>query len=90
MITGGYNIIDFEGKQFNINKNITVDSSIVDKLKDITKPCVVGNVYITTDDGNVFFGPMFTEHYIGSGADTHVMGDITISVTGDTTITFKT
>lgn len=88
MITGGYNIIDFEGEQFSINKTITVDSSIVDKLNDITKPCVVGNVNITSEDFDAFLAPTFTDHYIVSGIHTHVIGDVNVSVSGDTTIIF--
>ena len=88
MITGGYNIIDFEGQEFAVNKNITVDSSTVDKLKDITKPCVAGNFYINSENGLTFFGPIFTDHYIVSGNHTHVTGDVAISVAGDTTIIF--
>lgn len=88
MIVGGYNIVDFEGKEFNLNKNITVDSSIVDKLRDITKPCVVGNFGITSESFNAFVAPIFTGHYIVSGSHTHSMVDIVLSVTSDTTIMF--
>ena len=88
MVTGGYNIIDFKGKQFNTKQNITVDSSIVDKLKDITKPCVVGNFNITHEDTKAFYAPSFAEHYIVSGVHAHLIGDIAITVTGDTTIMF--
>ena len=88
MIVGGYNIIDFGGKEFVVNQNITVDRSIVDKLKDITKPCVVGNFEITSESFNAFVAPIFTGHYIVSGSHTHSMVDIVLSVTGDTTIMF--
>lgn len=88
MIVGGYNIVDFEGKEFNLNKNITVDSSIVDKLKDTTKPCIVGNFTIISDSFNAVVGPMGTGHYIVSGSHTHSMVDIVLSVTSDTTIMF--
>lgn len=88
MITGGYNIIDFGGAEFTGNQNITVDSSIVDKLKDITKPCFVGNFKITLKSFNSFVAPTYTAHYIVEGAHAHIVGDIILSVTGDTTIMF--
>lgn len=88
MIAGGYNIIDFEGKEFTVNQIVTVDSSIVDKLRDMTKPCVVGNFEISSESSSVSFGPTFTGHYIDSGHHTHAMPDIVISVTGDNTIKF--
>lgn len=89
MIVGGYNIVDFEGREFAANQNITVDSSIVDKLRDTTKPCIVGNVVITSDSLNVVIAPMCTGHYIVSGSHTHYMVDIGLSVTGDNTIMFS-
>lgn len=88
MITGGYNIIDFEGREFTVNQNITVDSAIVDKLKDITKPCVVGNFELTSESFNAFIAPIFTGHYIVSGSHVHSMLDTVLSVTGDNTIMF--
>lgn len=88
MIVGGYNIIDFEGREFTVNQNITVDSSIVDKLKDTTKPCIVGNFVISSESFNAIVAPMGTGHYIVSGSHTHSMVDIVLSVTGDTTIMF--
>lgn len=88
MINGGYNIIDFHGQEFNINQNITVDKSIVDKLMDTDKPCIVGNFIITSDSFNAIVCPMCTGHYIVSGSHTHSMVDIVLSVTGDNTIMF--
>lgn len=89
MIIGGYNIIDFEGKHFNIDQEITVDSSIVDKLKDITKPCVVGNFDYTFDGIETFIATMVTSHVISDGSHLHFAGESIISVTGDTTIKFN-
>lgn len=86
MIIGGYNIVDFEGRKFVANQNITVDSSIVDKLKDTTKPCVVGNFELTSEEVNSFIAPCFSWHYIVSGSHTHIFSGFTISVTGDNTI----
>lgn len=88
MITGGYNIIDFEGREFTENQNITVDSSIVEKLRDTTKPCVVGNFTISSESFSAFVAPTGTIHRIVDGSHIHFMESISISVTGDTTIMF--
>lgn len=88
MIVGGYNIIDFEGKEFIFNQNITVTKDIVDKLKDVSKPCVIGNLSVTSDGYSATIAPMFSGHFIVAGKHTHNMADVTISVTGDTTIMF--
>ena len=89
MITGGYNIIDFGGQEFSIKQNITEDKSIVDKLKDTTKPCVVGNFAISSDSFNGIVAPMGTVHFIVQGSHIHSMASIAISVKGDTTIMFE-
>lgn len=88
MIVGGYNIIDFGGEEFTVNQPITVSKDIVDKLKDVTKPCVIGNFNIVSESFNATVAPMFSGHYIVAGAHTHSMVDVTVSVTGDTTIMF--
>ena len=88
MIVGGYNIIDFGGQKFSLNQNIKVDKSIVEKLKDTSKPCIVGNFEIASASFNAIVCPMSTGHYIVSGSHTHSMVDITLSVTGDDTIMF--
>lgn len=88
MIIGGYNIVDLGGAELTVNQNITVSRDIVDKLKDESKPCVIGNFTITSESFSATVAPTFSGHFIVAGAHTHSLVDITLSVTGDTTIMF--
>lgn len=63
MISGGYNIIDFMGKEFISTQLVEVSDEIISKFTDFSKPVLFGNFTVIFSEGDtelkIYIPPSF-------------------------------
>lgn len=90
---GGYVVADFSDIPVTLataSGSVTVDnisSSLVDKIRDGSKPCIIANCVVTADGATLEFSG-FASHAVAGGVKQKICNGLKISATGDNKLTF--